>query len=126
MRMVLRNTGTSPVAPPRLTRNTLSGDSGYTPACEPQMYPCAGQVFFGQFGSTSYGPLMSKPPRSSTKPPLGSPPAPRWFLCCGETGVEKKATTARETKRDARSVRIRTSAIGAFDRDVKGPFRWRG
>src|ERR1700704_2466723 len=60
---------------------------------------------------------MSKPPLSSTKPPFGSPPAPRWFLswgsreaCRSETGDEKNVTTPIETRRDAISARIRTSA----------------
>src|SRR5438552_3730886 len=50
---------------PRLDRKTLSAVSGYTPDCDPQMRPAAGQVFLGQLGSTSYGPLISKPPRCS-------------------------------------------------------------
>src|SRR5580765_3454294 len=53
---------------------------------------------------------MSKPPLSSTKPPFGSPPAPRRFLSWGETGDDKAATTPIDTRRDAITVRIRTSA----------------
>src|SRR5882672_8452956 len=52
---------------------------------------------------------MSKPPRSSTKPPCGRPPAPRRFLSWSETGDESNATIPIE-KRDAISLRIRTSA----------------
>src|ERR1051325_1679699 len=55
---------------------------------------------------------MSKPPRSSTNPPCGRPPAPRRFLSCGEacrrgTGDEKSATMAMAKTRDAIRLRIR-------------------
>src|SRR5688572_3768195 len=125
MRMLLRKTGTWPVAPPRfsapqlpgkfgailrslgssisprLERNTRSADSGYTPDCEPQMYPGAGQVFFGQFGSTWYGPLISKPPRCSTY---------RGACVCWTNPIDgKRAASPSRTARDTISLRMRTS-----------------